>query len=84
MIFIDEPSDSFILSFFDSINHTWASLQSWEGYPPPEFFLLRLPPFKRDYLEQNIPPLENFFEPIGLTILYYKASGCTYILNVHG
>ena len=30
------------------------------GISPPELFLISTPPFKRDYLEQNIPPIRTF------------------------
>ena len=56
-------------ALFQCYSHTRASLQSWEEYPPPQnFFLISTPPFKRDYHEQNIPPLEKCFSQLSKDI----------------
>ena len=42
--------------------HTWASLQSWEGYPPPEFFLISTPPLQEGLSwAKYSPPRKNFW-----------------------
>ena len=49
-------------SAFLSYTHTWASLQSWEGYPPPEFFLISTPPPQEGLSwAKYSPPRKNFW-----------------------
>ena len=49
--------------FFEHVwSHTWASLQSWEGYPPPEFFLISTPPLQEGLSwAKYSPPRKNFW-----------------------
>ena len=51
-----------IKSFAILCGHTWASLQSWEGYPPPEFFLISTPPLQEGLSwAKYSPPRKNFW-----------------------
>ena len=48
---------------FDNFNpvHTRASVKESKGYPPPEKFLIEIPPLQEGYsLAKYSPPLENF------------------------